>query len=214
MSAPTPQPPGAWRALAREALLNPEERAAKARALAELAEPARPPEETPELPSSAPPELRLSPYQSLIDRAGWKLRAAVTEKRARIEAFHPSGAAVMVTAALGRHVNVYVLPAAEKNIPSWRVIHRTDLEIFLSTRSIRSPYTPTCLCNCDKRRYPTEDYAKTAKFEVNLRRVVKEHGAMGERRAYRCEDDDRVWHLTSRASWRKRPPNWKKRTAK
>lgn len=208
MSAAIPQPPGAWRALARDALLNPEERATKERVLAELAEPAA---ETPELPSSAVPELRLSPYQSLIDRAGWKLRAAVTEQRARIEAFHPSGAAVMVTAARGRRIYVYVLPAAEKNIPSWRVIHRADLERFLRTRNISGPHTPTCLCSCDKRRYPTEAYAKTTKFEVNLRRVVREHGAMGERRAYRCEDDDRVWHLTSRASWSKRPPSWKKK---
>lgn len=208
MSVPTPRPPGPWRAIARDNQLNPEEKAVRDATLADLQTPTAPPTPLPEIPPPSvddSPELRLRLYQSLIDQAGWKMRASVTEERARLEAFHPSGAAAMVTAARGRPVNAYALPATEKNTPRWRVIHHADLELFLQKQSFRGCHTPTCLCTCGKQPYPTQRHAKEAVLEVTLRRVVREHGVQGERWFYRCPDDDRVWHLTSRAPRSRKP---------
>jgi hypothetical protein len=157
------------------------------------------------------PELRLSRYQSLIGRAGWTTRSTADADRARVEGFHPDGAAVMVTAVRGRRVNAYVLPVAPKNTPRWRAIHAADLEAFLLRRQVKAPHIPSSKCACGKRPYPTEAYAKAAIVEVTIRRVVKLHGLQYERRAYRCPDDDRVWHLTSIPEWygQKKPKHLK-----
>ncbi|MFF0794892.1 hypothetical protein [Streptomyces spiralis] len=38
-------------------------------------------------------------------------------------------------------------------------------------------------------------------MDVTIRRVVKLRGLQSQRRAYRCPDDDRVWHLTHIPTW-------------
>ncbi|MFB7596909.1 hypothetical protein [Streptomyces sp. NPDC056160] len=209
MTAPIPRPPGVWRAWARDDHLNPEEVAARDAVMAAYARPK--PSQPPEPPVDARPDLRLGHYQSLINRAGWKVRSMAGENRARIEGFHRDGAAVMVTAVRGRKVNAYVLPAARKRTPRWRAIHAADLDAFLLRRQVNAPYIPTSKCACGKRPYPTEAYAKAAIVDVTIRRVVKLRGLQHERRAYRCPDDDRVWHLTSIPKWygQKKPKHQK-----
>ena len=202
MSAPIPRPPGPWRAWARDDRLNPEEAAARAAVIAAHTPPPDPaPEPDPEPAVDAPLEARLRPYQSLLDQAGWKTRSAADEQRARIDAFHPDGAAVMVTVVRGRKTNAYVLPAAQKKTPRWRAINAGDLEVFLTRRQVIAPRIPTSQCDCGKRRYPTEALASAAIVDVTIRRVLKQHRSQSERRAYRCPDDDRVWHLTHIAKW-------------
>lgn len=207
MTAPIPRPPGPWRAWARDSRLNPAEAAARDEALAALTQPPEPPAEEPPTPPDDPvgraPHDRLGPYQSLIARAGWKAHSHRAEDRARLEAFQPDGAAVMVTAVRGRKTNAYVLPVApaQKKTPRWRAINPGDLEAFLVCRQVVAPRIPTCRCDCGKRRYPTETSAKAAIVDVTIRRVVREHHLQSERRAYRCPDDDRVWHLTHIAKW-------------
>ncbi|MFJ2719397.1 hypothetical protein [Streptomyces sp. NPDC087437] len=204
MTAPIPRPPGAWRALARDSHLNPEERAARDAVVAAQAL-ADPPASTlpqlPAVPDGAAPRKRLAPYQLLMDRTGWKARLTWSADQARLEAFQPDGAAVMVTAVRDADINTYVLPATQKAVPRWRLIHPSDLTAFLTRRQVIDPRIPTSPCACGKRRYPTESRAKAAIVDVTIHRVVKRHGLQYERRAYRCPDDDRVWHLTSLPTW-------------
>ncbi|MFE2469738.1 hypothetical protein [Streptomyces mirabilis] len=203
MTTPIPRPPGPWRALARDARLNPEEAAARTIAIDEcrrLADAASVPRWEPS------PHERLVRYQSIIDRSGWKVSFVRGDERARIEAFHPSGAAVMATAKAGRDcVNLYVLAAAPTEGVRWLHVSAGSFTYFLEhvalpegTAGMRVPF----LCRCAKSgRYPTEACARAVMVDVTIRRVLKRHSVQGERRAYRCPDDDRVWHLTRRAKW-------------
>ncbi|MEU4168902.1 hypothetical protein AB0F46_18745 [Streptomyces sp. NPDC026665] len=197
MNAPIPRPPGPWRALARDAHLNPEEAAARAAALDEChrvagSEPLQPP---------AAPHTRLIRYQSEVDRAGWKGSFVKDTERSRIEGFHPTGAAVMATARAGRdYVNLYVLPANPTGRTRWVSVSNGSFAYFLEhlalparVRGFRVPY----LCRCRKTgRYPTEAVAGAVMVDIKIKRVLKAHSTQVERRAYRCPDDDRVWHLT------------------
>ncbi|MFJ8348966.1 hypothetical protein ACIQ9J_21920 [Streptomyces sp. NPDC094153] len=204
MTAPIPRPPGVWHALARDGHLNPEERAVRD-AVAAAHTPADPPADTPAQPAAVPdaaaPRKRLAPYQSLMDRTGWTASLTRTADRARLEAFQPDGAAVILTAVRGQDVNAYVLPATQKAVPRWRAIHPADLTAFLTRRQVIDPHLPPGLCACGKRRYPTEARAKAAIVDVTIHRVVRQHGLQYERRAYRCPDEDLVWHLTSIPKW-------------
>ncbi|MCI3277504.1 hypothetical protein [Streptomyces cylindrosporus] len=205
MTAPIPRPPGLWRAIARDHVLNPEEAATRATVLADLTQPTEPPPAQPTPPQEdvdeQPPRLRLSPYQSLIDRSGWKPFLTHTEDRARLEGFQPDGAAVIAIAVRGEKTKAYVLPAAPKRQPRWRAIAPADLGEFLTGRRVIAPRPPASNCSCEKRRYPTEARAKAAIVDVTIRRVVKLRGLQSERRAYRCPDDDLTWHLTHIAKW-------------
>jgi len=204
MTTPIPRPPGLWRAIARDSRLNPEEAAARAAVTATQAE-LEPPTAAPPLPEDDPinwpVERRLAPYQSRIERAGWKAVLVVGEDRARLDGFHADGAAVMLTAMRGRKVYVYVLPPTGRKTPRWRAVNASTLEDFLRRRKIRGFHYPVSGCTCTKRRYPTEATAKAAIVDITIRRVVKEHGIQSERRVYRCPDDDRAWHITHIPKW-------------
>ncbi|MGP4085470.1 hypothetical protein [Streptomyces sp. KR55] len=208
MSAPIPRPPGLWRALARDGLLNPEEAAARAAVIAEHAARVTAAEAeagSAEPKPALPPRERLVPYEELLERAGWRIVVTATDERARLEAFHRD-AVIMVTASLGGASGArrYVLPAAGRGTPHWRPVNLAGLEHFAATLQL-PPKTKrvrlTSKCTCDKRRYPSEAIAKDAIVEVTIKRVVKMHTLQSERRAYRCPDDDRVWHLTAIAKW-------------
>ncbi|MFF9310111.1 hypothetical protein ACF1BS_04285 [Streptomyces sp. NPDC014748] len=206
MTAPIPRPPGPWRAIARDGRLNPEEAAARAEvvaaheAAAEEPAPVQPVVE--DAPLALSPQQRIIPYEEMTLRAGgWRTYVTHDDERARLEGFHTSGAAVMVTAARGRPVRAYVLPATQKNTPRWRAIHRADLAAFLFHRRVVDPHFLGSRCKCEKRRYPTEAWAKAALVTITIRRVVRDHGVQSERRAYRCPDDDRAWHLTHIPKW-------------
>jgi hypothetical protein len=199
MNTPIPRPPGPWRALARDAHLNPEEAAARTAALDECHRPAG--TEPVPLRGLATPHSRLIRYQSEIDRAGWKVTFVRDTERARIEGFHPSGAAVMATAKAGRdYANLYVLPAAPTARTRWLRVSNGCFAYFLEhltlpagVRGFRVPF----ICRCRKTgRYPTEAVAGAVMVDIRIKRVLKAHSAQVERRAYRCPDDDRVWHLT------------------
>lgn len=204
MSVPAkPKPPGLWRALAREACLNPEEAAARAAVVAEherLAAESTPPS----TPPSTPRE-RIAQFEPMLRRTGWQVRFHATDDRARIEASHVDGSAVMVTVGRGRR-KYFLLERAGTGTPYWLSVNLSVLEHFAEHRQLppegAAVRRPTPKCQCGKSgMYPTEQYAKDAIVEVTVRRVLHEKGRQSERRVYRCPDDDRVWHITSRARW-------------
>jgi hypothetical protein len=200
MSTPIPRPPGLWHALARDAALNPAEQAARDTVIAAHTD--HPPAAA--VPGGSVPLQRLAPYQVLIERAGWRLQTDTAGGRARVEGFHPSGAAALVTAGRDGVVKAYVLPAARKNTPCWSEIHPMALAHWLRHRTLTEsdvPRRPRSRCACRKRRYPSEAYAARSLVDATIRRVVKRHGRQKECRAYRCPDDDLVWHLTSLPEW-------------
>ncbi|WP_432169083.1 hypothetical protein [Streptomyces sp. 1222.5] len=209
MTVPVPRPPGAWKALARDALLNPEEKAARAAALAAPTEPALDPAEDlgAEMPKLTP-EQRLIRFQALIDRAGWKMSFVFDADSARIEAFHPSRAAVMVTAKAGRDaVYSYVLIPKARGVPRWQVVRHAAIEHFLTHQTLPSgtrSFRVANLCHCTKQgRFPTEAYAKLARTDIQIRNTGRGRPPAPEGRVYRCPTDQRVWHVTRLARWRR-----------
>lgn len=211
MNTPIPRPPGLWHALARDAALNPEEAAARDAVVA--AHTARPPGPQP----GQTPLQRLAPHQQRIERAGWRLQTDTIGQRARIEAFHPSGAVTLLTADCEGPVKAYVLPATDKGTPSWSEIHPMGLAHWLRHRALTEsdiPRRPLSRCTCRKRRYPSEAYAARTLVDATIRRVVKRHGRQKECRAYRCPDDDLVWHLTSLPEWPRPATDLRKDTAR
>lgn len=206
MTAPIPRPPGPWRALARDNILNPEEAATREATLVALRNVREiGPEASPAADSPEPtPEARLIRFQSAIDRAGWRISYKGGDERARVEGFHPDGHAVMATAIRGRPVRTYVLVAAGKRTPRWAATSAAALEHFLVHRQLPAGAVrrrPNSKCQCKKAgRYPTETLAKLALLNILINKEIRQGRQATERRAYRCPDDDRVWHLTSRAS--------------
>ncbi|WP_143662379.1 hypothetical protein [Streptomyces sp. Amel2xC10] len=161
-----------------------------------------------------PPEARLVRFQSSIDKADWKLAFMGGDERARIEGFHPDGHAVMATAVRGRAVHAYVFADAGKKTRKWVATNPDALTYFLVHQQLpagaarRRPYRK---CRCGKRRYPTQALAKAALLDILTNKELRQGRRATETRAYRCPDDDRVWHLTSRKSWRHGTPAHRRR---
>ncbi|MET9122988.1 hypothetical protein [Streptomyces sp. NPDC004528] len=205
MSAPAPRPPGAWRALARDACLNPEERAARDAVRALLPAKGVRGERPWTAAADLAPEQRLIRFQSLVDRAGWRPSFTFDDERARLEAFHPSRAAVMFTARFGRdRVNAYILRPADVGMPRWKSVGTTAVAHFLTHQTLPDgvrPHPVAKLCKCAKKgRFPTEEYAKIARTELQLRNRRNGLPAV-EGRVYRCPHDQRIWHVTRRSHW-------------
>ncbi|WP_435601318.1 hypothetical protein [Streptomyces sp. C10-9-1] len=182
-------------AVARDEVLNAEEAAVRAAGFA--------------LRDAGPasPGVLLRPYQSLMDRAGWRTRITEVEGRALLESVHPSGALVLVTAALdrGNRVHRYVLHAGGRKTPSWRQVNREGLEYFARYRTLGHgccAHVVQPLCRCEKRRYPSEARAKKSLLDIMLNKELRRGRRATETRVYRCPDDDRVWHITSIKRWR------------
>ncbi|HEY6117378.1 MAG TPA: hypothetical protein VI172_15610 [Candidatus Dormibacteraeota bacterium] len=204
MTAPIPRPPGPWRALARDAILTPQEAAARDAALAELQDKGVTAPAVPAV-SETPPHQRLTRIQSLADRSGWRVNLLRTAERARIEAFHPDGAAVMATAVPDRSVHAYVLHPAGQRTPRWLATTPSAAEYFIE--HLRLPEgaarrKPDSKCRCKKAgRFPTQAWAQRALTNILINKELRQGRRATERRVYRCPADDRVWHITSRRAW-------------
>ncbi|MEV7289656.1 hypothetical protein AB0O01_34760 [Streptomyces sp. NPDC093252] len=206
MNVPKPRPPGPWRAIARDARLNPEEEAARA-AVADLAD-TTPRHEVAEEPVLTPRQ-RLIPFQSLVDRAGWRLRFTESGVRARAEAFHhPTRAALMVTSRTDRKpIHAYVLEPRTRGLPTWMRTAPHHVEYFLAGRLLppgakRRPYKNRC--TCPKGGYPTELWAKTVRTNLQIKNIYRRGLPATEGSVYRCPDDPRVWHITRRGPGNRR----------
>ncbi|MFK0172625.1 hypothetical protein ACIQU5_27895 [Streptomyces sp. NPDC090306] len=201
--APAPVPPGLWRAFARDAVLNPEEKAARDQALAELRTEHR-----------RTPEQVVAGYRDAMRKAGWHIEAETSDHRARLEARRRDGADInlMVTHVRDRGVNTYVLPAARLGKPPvWLAVNKTDFAHAVHHRALPHAYSGTPVfskCRCGKFRAPNEFWALQALLRTRIRRHLKHQEKRRERRVYRCEADDRVWHLTSKPSWKGGTPGW------
>ncbi|MFJ9900527.1 hypothetical protein ACIQPR_45090 [Streptomyces sp. NPDC091280] len=138
-------------------------------------------------------------YRAMIDCAGWAMSSTHTEDRARIEAFHTNGAAIMITISPGRNkgARAYMLTPGWA---WWRKIPLPAVEAFVTRLEIppkakRPPVGSPC--TCEKVKYPTRDRAMDTLTDITIKRVIKRNGVQSERSAYRCPCDDRVWHVTS-----------------
>lgn len=146
---------------------------------------------------------KVARYEPLLTEAGWQLHLTSNRNRARLEATHPSAAAIMITAVRGRRgVHHYVLHAQDP--PGWFAVSRTALESF--AHHLRLPpeaprRKPRTKCRCAKRgTYPTRSRATAALLDVKVNKTLRESRKARERTVYRCPHDDRAWHLTSSAS--------------
>lgn len=178
----------------------------------------------------APPVPRLTPrervarWEPALTQHGWIVTVTHTDERARLEATHPSGAAVMVTSGrAGRQgangtTKLYVLPG-HHNVPAWIGVRRPGLEEFIRSRIVtgyrkRVQSKCQCLTRAGRRkvRYVTDARATHAMAEARRQRLEEGQPAdTVECRTYRCPDDDRVWHVSSKRTWRDEPgdsPLW------
>jgi hypothetical protein len=191
-----PQERQVWalgRAVERDGRLNPQELARRDAVVHALEHPPAP---RPPLPG---PGEQVAAHRRPLERAGWRVEVFDHPLRGRLEAFHPRGATVMLTADRRRSgdprtVIGYLLP------PGARRWVRTDLDALAHFAvHLRLPPGAGCRriatkCRCDKVRYPTLAAAAAALGTIAPTRTGHHH----ERRCYRCEADDRVWHLTSK----------------
>ena len=169
----------------------------------------------------APPSVRLTPrervakWEPFLREHGWSLRIVHTDQRARLEAMHRSGAVVMVTSgSAGRtssgHTKFYVLKPGDGPVAIWLGVRRTGFEEFVRSRVVSGYWNRVeskCQCRTGagrrKVRYATKSRAKMAMADARRQRERDDEEETAECRTYRCPDDDRVWHMSSRRSWRK-----------
>jgi len=177
----------------------------------------------PETLPEAPPAPRLSPrervakWEPLLRDNDWTVHVSHTEQRARLEATHPSGATVMVTAGLaGRttgsgRVQMYVLKPLGQLPQAWLAVKSGGFEEFARSRTVGWSRRVPSKCRCRtgsghrKVRHTTERRANNALLDTRIQSAVKGKDRRAECRAYRCPQDDRVWHLSSRPMWREAP---------
>lgn len=154
------------------------------------------------------PGERLLPYQDLLQAQGWTIRLKYIGHRARLEAFHPDGAAVMATAVRDtggqrRRNAFYVLHAPEQGVEFWIAVRKPAFEHFAASRSLpvgtRTVKVPS-RCRCGKTQFATHRRGKDVMHQVQDRQSEAGEGQpVG--RVYRCPDDDRSWHLTRSPRW-------------
>ncbi|MFD7631520.1 hypothetical protein ACFV7Q_36860 [Streptomyces sp. NPDC059851] len=158
---------------------------------------------------AVPPKLsaraKVASSGPVLEGEGWQVEISVHPLRTRLEAFHTSGAVVMITADSRRRTKSgsargYFLPAP--GVGAWRRLRVGDLPHFARHLSL-PPGAPEHLasgskCRCGKVKYPTAARAAAALDEVSALRAAEAGPRPPETRYYRCEADDRVWHLTSK----------------
>jgi hypothetical protein len=206
---PTPRPPGISfhlsRALVRENQLTPDEQAARD-SVAPAPAPGVP--AIPDVAAGKTPGEQVAVYEPLLRRAGWRVDIFSHPLRGRLEAFHSSGAAVMITVDRRRHKrdrnrgNLYVLFAPGSG--QWQRTPIAALEHFAVHRTLPPGVrhrTVDSKCCCGKSCYPTLAAASAVLNEAAPKRGRRRR----EHRCYRCEADDRVWHLTSKLTGYVRP---------
>ncbi|MDX2296631.1 MULTISPECIES: hypothetical protein [Streptomyces] len=193
---PRPTPPStaflASRALIREQQLTRAERAAR--------DSVTPPRNRGEAPGE-----RIAPFGPVLAEAGWKVETTVHPLRARLEAFHSSGAVVMITSDVRSSkrggVRAYFL--RRPGVGWWRRLRTADLPYFaehadLPPSAPEQPLVGTSKCRCGKVQHPTAARAAAALEDITTVRAAQPDSRPPETRSYRCEADDRVWHLTSK----------------
>jgi hypothetical protein len=172
--------------------------------------------EAPSTPKLTPRE-RVAQREPLLTEHGWTVHITATEQRARLEATHPSGAAVMVTSGqAGRasgsgNSRFYVLrPTDGPGV--WLGVRLGGFEEFVRTLAVtkyKRRLDTKCQCRSgfgkSKTRYTTQMRAQKAMEEARRHRAREGETDGVECRTYRCPDDDRVWHTSSRPVWRKAP---------
>ncbi|MFD4392641.1 hypothetical protein [Streptomyces sp. NPDC058495] len=145
----------------------------------------------------------------MLEEAGWRVETDVHTVRARLEAFHPSGAVVMITSDVRSsvHGKIRAYFLRPPGTGWWRRLRTRDVEHFAQHVSLPpgAPDQPlvggrSSKCRCGKMQYPTAARAAAALEDVAVVRSAEEEGRPPETRYYRCEADDRVWHLTSKAT--------------
>lgn len=173
-------------------------------------------------PPALTPHERVTHWEPALTQHGWTVSITATHTRARLDAFHPGGAAVMVTAGIaGRagssRVNLYALNPPSVGRQSWLGVKASVLEEFVrSPKTVSGRHIPSkCHCRSSagrrKTRYATERLAKAALLDTVISRELHHQARRAECRAYQCPTDDRVWHLSSRPVWRETPgesPLW------
>lgn len=172
---------------------------------------------TPPTPTPTPVPLeRVAKWEPILTSHGWTVHITHTPDRARLEATHPSGAAVMVTSGIaGRtttgSTQMYALQSTDKPLP-WFGVGKAALEAFIATRVMtggRRRVTSKCQCRSragrPKVRYAAEVRAVRAVAEARRQRARTGQGETAECRTYRCPADDRVWHTSSRPAWHDEP---------
>ncbi|MFD8777576.1 hypothetical protein [Streptomyces sp. NPDC059916] len=148
------------------------------------------------------PRERVEEWAPLLREHGWRVQISATMARARLDAFHPSGAVVMVTAgSVGRRRSekayLYVLKPPNSSPKGWLAVNRGPFGEFVRTGTVRSGRWVTSKCGCQKLRHATEARAEAALLDTKIRRTLHHQERRNECRVYRCPDDDRAWHLTS-----------------
>lgn len=157
--------------------------------------------------SAATPLETLAELEPLLLAAGWTTSTHATPDAIRIDGALGE-AAVMVTHKLHRNRGrrLYVLCAPGLGPAGWRDVKRVTFEDFLDYPQLApgtKVHVPRSPCRCGKVRYATERRAGLALVDLRERRALA--GERPECRAYRCEDDQRVWHLTRKPAWRDTP---------
>jgi hypothetical protein len=176
----------------------------------------------PETLSEAPPAPKLTPlervtqWEPVLTSHGWTVHITYTPERARLEATHPSGAAVMVTSGIAGRTGSgstqrYALQSTDKPLP-WFGVGNGVLETFIATRILtggKRRVTSKCQCRTKagrpKVRYTTEVRAVRAMAEARRQRARNGQEETAECRAYRCPADDRAWHTSSQPVWHDEP---------
>ncbi|MFJ1742432.1 hypothetical protein ACIOG4_27635 [Streptomyces microflavus] len=146
------------------------------------------------------PRERIAPYEPMLREKGWRVAVSEHPLRARLEGFHPSGTVLMITSDTRRRHRpstpmMYVLQPDED---VWRRVRSADLEYFAGNLVLASGSRFLVVgskCRCSKARFTTEAAAAVRLAEIA---ASAPSDAVRPVRHYRCDADDRVWHLTSK----------------
>ncbi|WP_144316938.1 hypothetical protein [Streptomyces sp. sk226] len=165
----------------------------------------------------------------LLEHDGWTVGMQPdrpTDVRKRLVAHHDSGTSLLVisrpsqyaggTQAKWRARNNRYFVRRGADGPWWRVDGFQATATFMGTRKTDPDHmqehedtdpldTPNGrtrrVCSCAKRQF-SRTKADRVLVEAKVKRSLRGDERRRECRSYRCEDDPRVWHLTSRESWR------------
>ncbi|MFK0172626.1 hypothetical protein ACIQU5_27900 [Streptomyces sp. NPDC090306] len=197
MPRPVPRPPGLWRALARDAVLTPEETAARS---------AVPRPHTRPVPDAGTTPTRPGALRAVADRyvkailgVGWRAEVMTLPGRVLVEGIGPGTAAVTVLVTYDETARYALQP--HRTGPRWALVWPGEWRYYLTHRYIpldapqsRAPIT----CTCRKiLHWPSRHLADEAVLALWAERERLHHEGQQVRRAYRCADDPLIWHGTS-----------------
>lgn len=149
-------------------------------------------------------------FRKPLRTAGWTLtqsQRGVTG--VVIEGVDNDDTAIMITHRLFRSRHFYVLHAPGTGPAGWVTVGFYAFNHFVQHRALPAgamfsrPYTG---CRCGKVRFATQSRAARALLSMRIEESFHHGQHRAECRAYRCPDDMRAWHLTSRAVWLPNPP--------